>query len=203
MSLGTASVERVFSIQALADGGYVLAGMSGSGPREGPGYDAKIARYDASGKLLWSRAWGGAGFDVGHDVRRLDSGDFLVTGYTDAGAGKGTDVFLLKLSPKGEVVWSRRYGGPRDDRGVHLAPLAGGGAAIAGYSQSTSDDWDIVVRGTSGDGEELWSRRLGGAGNELGRAVVAMGNGGLIVVGHSQSYGPLERILLIRLRAAA
>ncbi|HEV8335767.1 MAG TPA: hypothetical protein VGR67_05075 [Candidatus Polarisedimenticolia bacterium] len=199
VSTGGAPVERVFSIQALADGGYVLAGLSGGGPREGPGYDAKIARYDAAGKPIWSCVWGGPGFDVGHDVRRLEGGGFLATGYTDAGAGRGTDVFLLKLSAEGNVVWSRTYGGPRDDRAVHLALLPGGGAAIAGYAQSASGDWDIVARGTSGDGEELWARRFGGAGNELGRTVAATGDGGLIVVGHSQSYGPLERILLVRL----
>ncbi|HZE88029.1 MAG TPA: hypothetical protein VE404_00710 [Verrucomicrobiae bacterium] len=198
---GSAPSERDFSVQALDDGGYVLAGMSGSGPREGPGYDARITRYGASGELIWSRAWGGAGYDVAHDVHRKDDGGFLVTGYTAAGDSRGTDVFLLDLSPAGEIVWSRTYGGPRDDRAVHLALLPDGGAAIAGYSQSESGDWDIVLRVTAEGGAESWSRRFGGRGNELGRSVLAGPGGSLTVLGHSQSYGPLERILLVRLGA--
>ncbi|MBI3449364.1 MAG: hypothetical protein HY049_10670 [Acidobacteria bacterium] len=201
LTTGSAPSERDFSVQALDDGGYVLAGMSGSGPREGPGYDARIARYDATGELIWSRAWGGAGYDVAHDVHRKDDGGFLVTGYTAAGDGRGTDVFLLELSAAGEIVWARTYGGATDDRAVHLALLPGGGAAIAGYSQSAAGDWDIVVRVTAEGGEESWSRRFGGRGNELGRSVIAAPGGGLVVLGHSQSYGPLERILLVRLGA--
>jgi len=108
---------------------------------------------------------------------------------------------ILDLSPAGEIVWSRTYGGPRDDRAVHLALLPDGGAAIAGYSQSESGDWDIVLRVTAEGGAESWSRRFGGRGNELGRSVLAGPGGSLTVLGHSQSYGPLERILLVRLGA--
>src|SRR6185436_8158947 len=78
-TLPGAPVERAFSVQALADGGWAVSGQSGSGPKEGPGYDARVVRCDAEGKVIWSRSWGGAGFDVGHDLRRLDDG-FLVTG---------------------------------------------------------------------------------------------------------------------------
>lgn len=196
---GDAPAERVFSIQALAGGGYALAGMAGSGPREGPGYDARIARYDADGKVLWSRTWGGAGFDVAHDLRLLDDGGFLVTGYTDAGAGRGTDVFLLRLDAGGKVAWSRTYGDPSDDRAVHLAVLPDGGAAIAGYSKNATGDWDIVVRGLSSGGDETWTRRFGGAGDELARSIAAAASGSLLVLGHSRSYGPIERIFLVRL----
>jgi uncharacterized delta-60 repeat protein len=194
-----APVERAFSIQAEPDGGYVLAGQSGSGPREGPGYDAKIVRFDSAGKPLWSRTWGGPGFDVGHDLRRLDDGRLLVAGYTEAGSGRGTDVFLLRMSPEGEIVRADTDGGPGDDRAVHLAVLPDGAVAVAGYSRSGSDDWDIVVRVFSPEGPVRSTRRFGGVGNELGRTVVAAADGSLTVVGHSQSYGPLERILLIRL----
>jgi hypothetical protein len=194
-----APVERAFSIQAEPDGGYVLAGLSGSGPREGPGYDAKIVRCDAAGKTLWARTWGGPGFDVGHDLRRLDDGTLLVTGYTEAGQGRGTDVFLLRMSPEGEIVRADTDGGPGDDRAVHLAVQPDGAVAVAGYSRSGSDDWDIVVRVFSREGTVRSARRFGGAGNELGRTVIAAADGSLTVVGHSQSYGPLERILLIRL----
>jgi hypothetical protein len=196
---GDAPAERVFGIQAVSGGGYALAGMAGGGPREGPGYDARIARYDADGKVVWSRTWGGAGFDVAHDLRLLDDGGFLVTGYTDAGAGRGTDVFLLRLDADGKVAWSRTYGDASDDRAVHLAVRREGDVAIAGYSRNATGDWDIVVRGVSPGGDEEWTRRFGGGGDELARSIVAAGSGSVLVLGHSRSYGPIERILLVRL----
>lgn len=196
-----APVERAFSVQAMAGGGFVVAGLSGSGPREGAGYDARIVRCNEAGAPIWSRSWGGPGFDVAHDLRVLDDGGVLVTGYTDAGEGKGTEVFLLRLSPGGEVVWSRTYGGPGDDRAVHLDLLTGGRAAIAGYSRSgAGGDWDVVVRIVESDGAPLRVERFGGSGDEIGRSVAVTADGGLTVVGHSQSYGPRERILFLRLR---
>ena len=196
-----APVERAFSVQAVAGGGFVVAGLSGSGPREGAGYDARIVRCNEAGEPHWSRTWGGPGFDVAHDLRVLDDGGVLVTGYTDAGEGKGTNVFLLKLSAGGEVVWSRTYGGPGDDRAVHLDLLPGGRVAIAGYSRSgAGGDWDVVVRIIGSDGAPIRVERFGGSGDEIGRSVAVTADGGLTVVGHSQSYGPRERILFLRLR---
>lgn len=197
-----APAERAFSIQALDDGGWALSGQSGSGPREGPGYDAKIVRCDTTGKVIWSRTWGGKGYDVGHDLRRLEDGGLLVAGYTDAGPGRGTDVFLLRLSATGEVLWSRTDGGPGDDRAVHLDLLPDHDVAVAGTSRSGEQGWDIVLRVFSPDGEPRWVQRFGGAGDEMARTVVASADGGLTSVGHSRSYGPLERILLIRLLPA-
>ncbi|HET8948727.1 MAG TPA: hypothetical protein VFQ07_17235 [Candidatus Polarisedimenticolia bacterium] len=200
VALDGAPVERAFSVQATADGGFALAGQSGSGPREGPGYDARIVRCDAAGKPIWSRTWGGPGFDVGHDLRRLDDEGFLVAGYTETGSGHGTDAMLLRLSAAGEVTWAHTEGGPGDDRAVHLDLLPDHDVAVAGYSRTAAGDWDIVLRVFSPDGAPRWERRFGGGSNELGRTVVASPDGGLTVVGHSQSYGPSERILLIRLR---
>jgi|KBSSwiStaDraftv2_1062776.scaffolds.fasta_scaffold39384_4 hypothetical protein len=200
LALDGAPVERAFSIQATSDGGFALAGQSGSGPREGPGYDAKIVRCDAAGKPVWSRTWGGPNYDVGHDLRRLDDGGFLVAGYTDQGAGHGTDVVLLRLSAAGEVTWARTEGGSGDDRAVHLGRLPDGDVAVAGYSRTAGGDWDIVLRVFTPDGAPRWERRFGGAGDELGRSVVATPDGALAVVGHSRSYGSFERILLVRLQ---
>ncbi len=95
-TLGEAPVEWAFAIRALAGGDYVIAGMSGSGPRESAGYDAKIGRYGCDGSARWVRAWGGAGFDVAHDLDVLGDGDLAVAGYTTIPT-RGADVFLLRL----------------------------------------------------------------------------------------------------------
>src|SRR5262249_21596883 len=104
-----------------------------------------------------------------------------------------------RLAPDGTVAWSRTYGDGQDDRAVHLALLPGGEIAIAGYSRTAAGDWDIVVRGLAPDGDERWVRRFGGAGNELARSIAAREGGELLVLGPSESYGPPERITLVRL----
>ncbi|MCE9594735.1 MAG: hypothetical protein K8S98_11130 [Planctomycetes bacterium] len=194
---GEAEVERVFAVRAQNDGGYVLAGLAGSGPPEGPGFDARIAAYDAGGRRTWKRDFGGAGFDVAHDVERAADGTLRVVGYTDVGGEHGIDAFLLTLAKDGSVVSTHTYGGPRDDRVVHCALLADGRAALIGYTRS-ADDWDIVVRLVDSTGASTWEQRFGGDEPELGRSIAAAPDGKVWVVGHSRSYGPRERLLLLR-----
>lgn len=198
---GEADVERMFAVQALPDGGYALAGLAGHGPRESAGYDAQITCYDGAGRRRWKRSWGGPGFDVAHDLRRLPDGRFVVVGYTDAGAGRGTDAFLLVVSANGEVGSESTYGSPRDDRAVHVAIRPGGGFAFVGYSRRGETDWDIAVRATDERGALVWEQFLGGPAPEVGRALAFGLDGELTVVGHSRSYGPHERIVLARIGA--
>lgn len=195
---GEAEVERVFSVRALDDGGYVLAGLAGSGPREGPGFDARIAAYDAGGRRTWKRDFGGAGFDVAHHVERASDGTFRVVGYTDVGGEHGIDAFLLTLAKDGSVVSTHTYGGVRDDRAVHCALLADGRVALIGYTRS-ADDWDIVVRVVDRAGTSTWEQRFGGDEPELGRSIAAAPDGKVWIVAHSQSYGARERLLLLRI----
>jgi hypothetical protein len=195
---GEAEVERVFAVQCTPDHGYVLAGLAGSGPREGPDFDARIAAYDSKGAPLWKRDWGGAGFDVAHDIARGSDGTLHVVGYTDAGKGRGTDVFLLTLSAGGEIASSHTNGSAFDDRAVHLEMLKDGATAIVGYTRR-ADDSDIVVRLVDRTGVSTWEQRFGGREQELGRSLAAAPDGTLFVVGHSRSYGPRERSMLIRL----
>lgn len=195
---GEAEVERCFSITALDDGGYVLAGTNGSGPRESAGFDGFVARYRADGTRAWERKIGGAGFDVVHDIVRLADGRFAVAGYGDARTDHGFDVFLARLSANGEVEWRRDFGDGDDDRIVDVEALRSGGYALVGYSRRGESDPDVVVRGTDAEGRALFESRLGGAGQELGRAVLESKDGALIVVGHSRSYAPSERILFAR-----
>lgn len=198
---GRDSVERVFSVVAMDDGGYVLAGLSGHGPRESAGYEARITRYDAGDRERWTRTWGGPGFDVAHDVHALPDGGLLVAAYGFAGERNGNDAFLLKLDAAGKVAWSQAYGGPDDDRAVHAAVLAGGYALI-GYTRDARGAVDCVLRGTDAEGRLEWERRFGGTGNELGRGVIGLPGGAIAAIGHSGSYGSQERILFMRLQGA-
>ena len=122
------------------------------------GCDARVIRYDERDHVLWSRGWGGPGFDVAHDVHRLGDGGLLIAGYGFAGSRTGNDAFLLKLSPSGVVEWSRRYGGPGDDRAVHAAVLPDSDFALVGTSRDPAGGVDCVVRETTPGGELRWEQ---------------------------------------------
>lgn len=95
-------------------------------------YDAFVAKYDTTGKLLWAKSLGGKFKEEGHSVQ-VDamgnvfvSGKFQDTGDFNPGAGQfllksnspysGTwEIFVLKLDKNGNFVWAKSYGSTDHD----------------------------------------------------------------------------------------
>jgi hypothetical protein len=103
--------------------------------------DAFVARYGPDGSYLWSRAWGGEDEDVGHTVATDRFGNVYATGWfwktADFGGGPVesagySDAFLVKLSPSGDYLWSKRFGGKQRDFGKGLVVTEDGGVALLG-----------------------------------------------------------------------
>ena len=130
---GTDDVNHGLAV--LPDGRIVVVGYTlswGAGDR-----DALAAVLDASGNVLRLSSYGGAGDDRAILARADASGQVWITGYTkSAGAGEW-DVMLTQLDAKGSfrdaVVL---LGGPRDDNGAAVRPLADGSVLVGGYSSN-------------------------------------------------------------------
>lgn len=82
------------------------------------GADIFLAKYEASGKLLWIVTAGGPGDDVGWGLDLDRQGNIYLTGwFTDSGTfdatnkesktvhGVGNTIFLAKYRPWGHLVW--------------------------------------------------------------------------------------------------
>lgn len=105
--------------------------------------DVFVAKFDAGGKHLWSRSYGGAREDIGYAIGTDKYGNVAVGGWfwqsVDFGSGKplqakglNKDAFLLKLSAAGEHLWSLRFGDHDHDQIRGLAMNADGLVAAAG-----------------------------------------------------------------------
>jgi hypothetical protein len=89
-----------------------------------------------------------------------------------------SDVWILEIDDRGDILWQQRYGGSRDDYGNDILPLDNSSFLVAGISFSndgdlagknfgegsgTSDGW--LFRLTR-DHTIDWQNSLGGSGNE-------------------------------------
>lgn len=142
--------------------------------------DVFVAKLDPDGKPLWSRSFGGKGNDYASAAAVDAKGNVYITGFftgaIDFGSGpvrsKGVhDVFLVKLSPDGEPVWSRRYGDAADQVSLRVFPDASGQLVAAGYARGTvvfgkhrvssyPDKSTFIARLDAG-GNALWSTGFG------------------------------------------
>jgi Beta-propeller repeat len=99
-----------------------------------------IARYNASGQLLWARSVGGpandspGGICVRHSTPFI-TGTFMGTATFGSQSLTSTgafDIFVARYNSIGGVMWVRRAGGVLNDGGASIGALVSGRAYITG-----------------------------------------------------------------------
>jgi len=170
-----------WTVYQLADGGFIVAGSSGG---------IYLIRTTANGDTQWTRKYAGTDFEVGTELQLTADGGYIVTGYADSLDARGTDVRLIKTDSQGDTLWTRTYGGTRDDRGNSVQQTSDGGYMIAGATFSFGAGFaDVYVVKTNASGDTLWTRTFGGTSYDWGYAVQQTTDGGYIIAGMTKSYG--------------
>jgi hypothetical protein len=194
---GGERADRVYSLCAGA-GGLVAVGETASFAEGGT--DVYVIQTDASGKLLWEKALGGAGKDQARSIRETRGGGFLITGSTWRQGQTRSDLYLLRLNADGSLRWERALGGEYADHGHFAIQAADGGFIAVGntWPFGTLGRSEIYLVRTHEDGRTDWVRRFGGSGDGYGYWVRQTADGGFIVVGRSNSLGGRDRIFLLK-----
>ncbi|TET23470.1 MAG: T9SS type A sorting domain-containing protein [Candidatus Stahlbacteria bacterium] len=147
-----------YSVTETSDGGWIVTGYVE--PFDDAKHHLIVARMDSDGDTLWTRmeqGWfpNGAG-GVGRCIQETSDGNFILTGYTSEWIGDTNDLFLVKLNPAGDTLWSRIYGGEDEDIGYCVGQTADGGYIITGATKSFSvDGYDLWLLKTDASGDTL------------------------------------------------
>jgi hypothetical protein len=97
------------------DAGHLLVGETTS---DSAGLrDALLIRTDPAGQVVWRRRIGGAGEDRMFAVAPAGDGGFIAAGLTTTEGAGERDVYVIKVSSKGEPAWTRTFGGKGMDVG--------------------------------------------------------------------------------------
>ncbi len=195
--LGSTETDNAYGIAAAGDETVVLAGYTGgglAGDIASDSSDGFVAKYAASGDLLWIRQLGIAGEDQARGVSVDDSGNILITGFGEgdfAGSGQGgQDVVTAKYSSGGDVLWRGRFGTTAQDVANGVASDSSGNVFVTGYTFGGLDgdnlgNSDAFVAKYSSSGTLLWIRQLGTPENDQPNGVAADANGNLFVSGET------------------
>ncbi|MDC0719030.1 hypothetical protein [Nannocystis bainbridge] len=119
----------------------------GGGPLEGPNVVSYLAQFDGDGAHLWSRELCEGGSIAEHvAVDGLDNLAVIGTFYNSCDLGGGPlmaldnrDVFVAKFGPLGQHGWSKRLGGPQEQRDTHVAAADAGSVAATGHFNNGID----------------------------------------------------------------
>lgn len=171
--------------------------------------DACVIKLSPIGQVIWSTYLGGFGEDDAAGIAVDAKGNAYVTGttsssgWTSSTLGSTTkgyqDAFLAKLSPAGQILWSRLLGGDNSEDGTAVAVDASGTAYVCGktlsgpwftggYNTDQGSDEDGFVVAVSTDGQLLWGTYLGnkGYGETCARAITLDHAGNICVAGNTR-----------------
>jgi len=154
---------------------------------------------------VWGQGWeqylGGNKEDFATAVLPLQDEGYLITGYSESfGSDSDMDLLLIRTDVDGEVVWLRAIDEGFIEKGWDAVPATdGGGYVVVGDIWETPlDDIQVYLFKVNENGDLLWSRRLGGAGKDMGLALSPTPDGGYIVTGVSDSPDGDDEILLLK-----
>ena len=137
--------------RAAADGGLLVLATTDIESEGGASLrgdkDVVLAKYDSTGRQIWSRSLGVAGSADGYALAAGADGSVTVTGAVRGAVGEtidrgGADGFVARFDSDGVEQWLHRLGGVSDDSVDAVSVAADGTVYLAGRTRSSR----IVVR---------------------------------------------------------
>ena len=221
-SAGGAGHDRAYSVAIDASGNAYVAGhfqsttvLFGSITLTNAyaGYfDVFLAKYDASGNILWAKSAGGTGDDKVNSVAVDASGNAYLAGYfysltlpfgtttltNVSSTGTSADMFLAKYDNAGNVLWAKSAGGVLDDYANSVVVNASGNAYVAGDFNSPTIAFnsttltnagykDIYLTKYDSNGNMLWAKGAGGTDNDKPNSVALDASGNIYMTGFFKS----------------
>ncbi|HUS86795.1 MAG TPA: DJ-1/PfpI family protein [Bacteroidales bacterium] len=184
--IGGFGADGAKSIAGTKDGGYILTGYTFS---HGTGdADILVVKTDSTGKLEWSKIFGGEGTEYGYSCTVLDNG-YLFVGYTTSFGAGSKDIYVIRTDYNGNEIWSKTFGGESWDIG-YCSCIKGEGFLICGLTHSAgAGEEDVCLIEIDKDGNEIWSKTYGGKRFETANSVFPTDDGNFIIGATTGTFG--------------
>lgn len=201
--LGGTQQESILSITKF-DGNYIVAGYTFSSnydvsDNNGEG-DLWLLRLNDNGDIVWEETFGGTSLEQANSLFIDNENNIVVVGYThsndlDVSDNYGDrDVWVIKVSSSGELLWEKTFGGTGEDTGMEITFTPDNTYAIIASTYSNdglvsgnhggSDIWVIEI---DESGNLLWQNCFGGSEFERANDIEILADGSLVLAGVSTS----------------
>ncbi len=189
--IANSPMDNFWGVVQADDGGFVLAGNK-LHDRNFEFYDHFwVVKTDASGNKEWSHELGGNYWDEAQDIVKLSDDSYVIAGKKSL-SQSNLDLWIMRISASGEILWQSNHGNNNYDAGMSLTVTENEDVVVAaGYTRSSSGSpfkyrvWGVDVN----SGQILWNKKHGGNQDDKAYGVVEAYDGGFIVIGSTDSFG--------------
>ncbi len=165
--------DELYSICLTPDGGLIACGETSSADgdvsvnKNGLG-NAWVIKVSSQGVLEWEHSYGGTDIDRAYSISMTKDGNYIFAGNTYSNDGDisfnhqygYSDAWIVKIDPRGDILWSKTFGGTKPDGFNSIEQNADGDYVAAGYTFSSDGD----ISNSHGNGE-AWIVKVDNNGN--------------------------------------
>jgi hypothetical protein len=185
---GGAKPDYPRNIIKTTDSTYLIIGFTKS--YGGGKSNTYLLKINAVGDTLWTKTYGGTGYEEGHEIQPTSDGNYIISGSSDSQNPGNFDAYLMKINPSGGVLWTKYYGGSSFETANSVKQSLDGGYIFTGQTYSYgAGQGDIWLVKTDKDGVIAWTKTYGGALLDEGNSVLANADGTYIVCSETNSFG--------------
>ena len=210
-TFGGSSVDRLTSIIATDDGGYLIAGDSNSvisGDKTSTHYgftDIWVIKINSIGNIEWQKSYGGWDNDFDAKLIKTSNNSYLLgcSSHSSLSGNNTTtnngigDFWILNLDLNGNIIWQKSLGGSNGDYLQSILETNDGNYLIQGSSASNisgdksenSNGWDDIwiLKISYIDGSIIWQKTIGGNSTDLPSGIKKTSDGNYIMLAMSYS----------------
>jgi hypothetical protein len=158
--------------------------------------DLFLAKYDASGNVIWAKSAGSSMYEtveaiVVNAAGVYITGDFagpsIVFGTNTLTSAGSTDIFLVQYDSNGNVMFAKREGDTGDDYAECISADSFGNLYVGvgykstnisfgSYTYSNSGNRDMILVKYNATGSVLWSMAMTGPGDDNLHSIATVGS---------------------------
>lgn len=166
--------------------------------------DVFVNKYNNNGNLLWAKLLAGPGKVSGRGISSDRNDNTLITGSfsgtlnignkTLNSVGTNNDIFIGKLDVNGNAIWAKAFGNTGEDYARGIDADAEGNIYVSGIFTRTinfegitltsnTNTKDIFLVKLNPQGNIVWVKNYGGAGEEEGCEIEVADDGTVFITG--------------------
>jgi len=192
---GGAAEDEGHCIKQIADGGYIAVGTTSS---YGHGNtDVWLVRMNSDGDTLWTKTFGGTGYDEGWSVLQTANNEFVIVGQTYS-FGNDRQMYIIKTNSLGQEIWHQTYGGPYYDGMFALTETSDHGYAASGWKFDAAGNSTWWLLKVNSSGTYLWDRTYSTGNLGSSYSLCQLTNGDFALTGIGYNTLGVAKLFIIR-----
>ena len=174
---GTNDIDVSWAIDTDSQNNVVLSGYSIFTKEDGTkSDDSWVTKYDSAGNELWFASVSSGDFDEAYAVATDAQDNVFAAGWTLGQLGEQTfgtyDNWLVKYNADGDRQWIEQFGTASVEFPWDMAIDSQGSVYVTGWTfgafegQQSFGSFDAFLAKYSNDGDQLWIKQIGTAGDD-------------------------------------